>query len=560
MKKAFSQSLLTTILNGISILSLFFLAFSLYSYRNVNLQLDSAYEARFNLTYNANRFMNGSAYLTNEVRAFAATGLQEHYDNYWNEVNTLKNRDKGVAAMQQIGITSAEQKMIDDMYTLSNQLVPLEDEAMKNVQNGKKEIALDYVYGIEYNDSISKINTMKEQFLSILDTRTAEHVELLKQNINQIRVQMILALSIVGIMQLCNMFLVRFKVLRPVMIVKRQMHEISQGNLSASFNLIPNTSEIGLLVNSIHETKRELKKYISDINMTLTQMAQGNMDLSIGNDYRGEFRPIQRAMAQILDSFNSALYQINKASEQVSEESGKMSSSAQTLSDGAAEQAAAVQELSASIVEISKQVSNTSSDADNANKASEEAMKHLSECNEKMESLRLAIEEISSSSRQIGGITKTIEDISLQTNILALNASVEAARAGEAGKGFAVVAGEVQSLANKSTESAKNISLLIEKSIKQVQSGASLSVDTKNALINVISSSEQSSAMIERIASSATQQAESLEQITVGMNQISDVVQNNASTAEDTASSAQGLRHSAEDLKDSVHRFRLRNK
>ncbi len=560
MKKAFSQSLLTTILNGISILSLFFLAFSLYSYRNVNLQLDSAYEARFNLTYNANRFMNGSAYLTNEVRAFAATGLQEHYDNYWNEVNTLKNRDKGVATMQQIGITSAEQKMIDDMYTLSNQLVPLEDEAMKNVQNGKKEIALDYVYGIEYNDSISKINTMKEQFLSVLDTRTAEHVELLKQNINQIRVQMILALSIVGIMQLCNMFLVRFKVLRPVMIVKRQMHEISQGNLSATFNLIPNTSEIGLLVNSIHETKRELKKYISDINMTLTQMAQGNMDLSIGNDYLGEFRPIQRAMAQILDSFNSALYQINKTSEQVSEESGKMSSSAQTLSDGAAEQAAAVQELSASIVEISKQVSNTSSDADNANKASEEAMKHLSECNEKMESLRLAIEDISSSSRQIGGITKTLEDISLQTNILALNASVEAARAGEAGKGFAVVAGEVQSLANKSTESAKNISLLIEKSIKQVQSGASLSVDTKNALINVISSSEQSSAMIERIASSATQQAESLEQITVGMNQISNVVQNNASTAEDTASSAQGLRHSAEDLKDSVHRFRLRNK
>ena len=402
MKKAFSQSLLTTILNGISILSLFFFSFSLYSYRNVNLQLDSAYEARFNLTYNANRFMNGSAYLTNEVRAFAATGLQEHYDNYWNEVNTLKNRDKGVATMQQIGITSAEQKMIDDMYTLSNQLVPLEDEAMKNVQNGKKEIALDYVYGIEYNDSISKINTMKEQFLSVLDTRTAEHVELLKQNINQIRVQMILALSIVGIMQLCNMFLVRFKVLRPVMIVKRQMHEISQGNLSASFNLIPNTSEIGLLVNSIHETKRELKKYISDINMTLTQMAQGNMDLSIGNDYLGEFRPIQRAMAQILDSFNSALYQINKTSEQVSEESGKMSSSAQTLSDGAAEQAAAVQELSASIVEISKQVSNTSSDADNANKASEEAMKHLSECNEKMESLRLAIEEISSSSRQIG--------------------------------------------------------------------------------------------------------------------------------------------------------------
>ena len=120
MKKAMSQSLLTLILNGISILSLIFLVISLLSYRNVNNQLYSANEERFNLTYNANRFMNGSAYLTNEVRAFAATGLQEHYDNYWNEVDTLKNRDKGVAAMQEIGITSAEQKMIDDMYALSN--------------------------------------------------------------------------------------------------------------------------------------------------------------------------------------------------------------------------------------------------------------------------------------------------------------------------------------------------------------------------------------------------------------------------------------------------------
>ena len=197
-----SQSLLTLILNGISIVSLIFLVISLISYRNVNNQLYSANEERFNLTYNANRFMNGSAYLTNEVRAFAATGLQKHYDNYWNEVNTLKNRDKGVAAMQEIGITAAEQKMIDDMYALSNQLVPLEDEAMKNVQSGNKSAALDYVYGDAYNDSITQINTLKDQFLTTLDNRTSAHVNSLLQKSNQIRISMILALSIVGIMQL----------------------------------------------------------------------------------------------------------------------------------------------------------------------------------------------------------------------------------------------------------------------------------------------------------------------------------------------------------------------
>lgn len=228
MKKAMSQSLLTLILNGISIVSLIFLVISLISYRNVNNQLYSANEERFNLTYNANRFMNGSAYLTNEVRAFAATGLQKHYDNYWNEVNTLKNRDKGVAAMQEIGITAAEQKMIDDMYALSNQLVPLEDEAMKNVQSGNKSAALDYVYGDAYNDSITQINTLKDQFLTTLDNRTSAHVNSLLQKSNQIRISMILALSIVGIMQLSNMLLVRLKVLRPIMIVKKQMVEISR--------------------------------------------------------------------------------------------------------------------------------------------------------------------------------------------------------------------------------------------------------------------------------------------------------------------------------------------
>ena len=159
MKKAINQSLLTLILNGISILSLIFMTICLYSYRNVNTQLNRANEDRYDLTYNANRFMNGSSYLTNEVRAFAATGLQEHYDNYWNEVNTLKNRDQGVAAMQEIGLTSAEQKMIDDMYALSNQLVPLEEEAMENVRAGKRSAALDYVYGTEYSESIAQINT-----------------------------------------------------------------------------------------------------------------------------------------------------------------------------------------------------------------------------------------------------------------------------------------------------------------------------------------------------------------------------------------------------------------
>ena len=160
MKKAINQSTLTLILNGISILTLIFMGLALISNNRIRSLLNTANEERFNLTYNANRFMNGSAYLTDEVRAFAATSNQEHYDNYWQEVNELKNRDLGVAALQEIGITDDEQKMIDDMFALSNKLVPLEEESMNQVKAGNKESVIAYVYGNEYSSAIAQINDL----------------------------------------------------------------------------------------------------------------------------------------------------------------------------------------------------------------------------------------------------------------------------------------------------------------------------------------------------------------------------------------------------------------
>ena len=558
MKRAINQSLLIFLLNGISIISLIFMVLSLYSYSNVSSQLNEASEERFLLTYNANRFMNGSAYLTNEVRAFSATGNQEHYDNYWNEINNLKNRDLGVAAMQEIGITPKEQEMIDDMSALSNKLVPLEDEAMKNVQAGKTKEALDYVYGEEYSTSIAQINSLKEQFLNDLDERTRAQVNELALSADSIKSSMFFALALVAILQIIVMFITRRKILRPVIMVRDQMKEISDGNLSAEFQLQPNTSEIGMLVASIHETKRELKKYIYDIDSKLAQMAQGNMDLFMEFNYRGEFLPIHDAMCQILDSLNRALSQINLTADQVSLESNRMAADAQVLSSGAVEQAAAVQQLSSSVQEISNQVDYTSKDADHARTFSVSATTQLEISEQKMKDLTEAIENISVASRQIGGIIKTIEDIAFQTNILALNASVEAARAGEAGKGFAVVADEVQSLANKSSAAAKDITELIENSMKLVGQGSTLSVDTTQALEAGVAQSRKATELVERIAESALQQVQSLKQLTQGMEQIAEVVQTNAVTAEKSAASAEKLNSHAEELKVSVHKFMLR--
>ena len=361
-----------------------------------------------------------------------------------------------------------------------------------------------------------------------------------------IRILLFAALVLVIAIQLVVMSVTRKRILKPIITVRDQMGEISRGNLSAEFPLEPDTSEIGMLVDSIHETKSVLKRYIYDIDSKLAQMAQGSMNLSIDTDYIGEFLPIQNALRQILDSLNHALSQINQTARLVSDESEQVASDSRVLSDGAIDQASAIEELSASILSLSGQVNSTSQDADEARKISVDSAAQLNACSKQMDKLTSAMENISESSQQISGI------------ILALNASIEAARAGESGKGFAVVADEVQSLANKSADAAQDITELIERSIELVKYGTSLSDETTQALSVGVTGAQSTADLIQKIADSAQQQALSLEQLTAGVEQISVVIQTNTNTAEKSAASANELNRQAGELTQSVQRFKLR--
>ena len=136
-----------------------------------------------------------------------------------------------------------------------------------------------------------------------------------------------------------------------------------------------------------------------------------------------------------------------------------------------------------------------------------------------------SMSQLQEKAKEVEQITEVIFEISSQTNLLALNASIESARAGEAGKGFAVVAEEVRSLASKSSVASKNTAELIESSIDAVARGTKIANSTAESLMKVVEEVRSASGKVDAIANAAEEQSGAIEQVTLGVDQISSVVQ-----------------------------------
>ena len=175
-----------------------------------------------------------------------------------------------------------------------------------------------------------------------------------------------------------------------------------------------------------------------------------------------------------------------------------------------------------------------------------------------MADLMKAMKAIEVKSVEISKVIKTIEDIAFQTNILALNAAVEAARAGSAGKGFAVVADEVRNLATKSQEASASTAALIEDTVKAVNEGTRLSIETDEALKEVVIRAQKVMDAVTNISAATDTQSHDVAQVSTGIDQISSVVQTNSATAEESAAASEELSGQANLLKELVGRFTLR--
>ncbi len=318
--------------------------------------------------------------------------------------------------------------------------------------------------------------------------------------------------------------------------------------------------EIGQLARAMGQILARLGEYsgyIEEISAALKTMEKGDMRIKLTRAYEGEFASIKAALLGISGMLNNTLSIISRAASQVSAGAEQVSGGAQALASGASEQASTIEQLGASVTLVASQAADNLSSVVRAAEYTEEAGRNVREGDRQMERLAEAMDNIGKASAQIASITKVIEDIAFQTNILALNAAIEAARAGNAGKGFAVVAEEVRSLAGKSDEAAKRTAELIENSSVTVAEGIKLSEQTAALLKNIDSQTETVRELMAKIKQATTEQTNAIEQINIGIGQVSAVVTTNAATAEENSAASEEMSKQAEALRREVGKFRL---
>lgn len=346
----------------------------------------------------------------------------------------------------------------------------------------------------------------------------------------------------------------------PVKQIDAAVASLRKGELSnVEMLTYESEDEFGDTIRNLKEAMGILADYVREISVEVKAIAQGDLTRNGDDitDFLGDFSELKTSLLYILKRFNSTLTEISNLAEQVSSNSSEVENASKSLADGATEQAGVIEELNATIDTVVDMAEDTAKETQNASARVKASANKANEEKEKMNELLTEMEHITEISKEIGNIITDIEDIASQTNLLSLNASIEAARAGEAGKGFAVVADQIGKLAADSAKSAVNTRDLIDKTLVEIEKGNTITRTTADAFNQIITDMESFAELAENTMEKANSQAESLEQIGQGIEQLSGVVQGNAASSEENTAISINLAEGAAKMHDRVNIFKL---
>ena len=433
------------------------------------------------------------------------------------------------------------------------------DEILQLSREGKQQEASKLMTGEVYEDYKSfskKLTILRDKFQVELDQAKT------MANVCTVIIFIVIVAAGLAIAVVTTMIgrIITNSITEPVEQIDAAVASLRKGELSNEEMLTyESEDEFGDTIRNLKEAMGILADYVSEISVEVKAIAQGDLTRNGDDitDFLGDFSELKTSLLYILKRFNSTLTEISNLAEQVSSNSSEVENASKSLADGATEQAGVIEELNATIDTVVDMAEDTAKETQNASARVKASANKANEEKEKMNELLTEMEHITEISKEIGNIITDIEDIASQTNLLSLNASIEAARAGEAGKGFAVVADQIGKLAADSAKSAVNTRDLIDKTLVEIEKGNTITRTTADAFNQIITDMESFAELAENTMEKANSQAESLEQIGQGIEQLSGVVQGNAASSEENTAISINLAEGASKMHDRVNIFKL---